>query len=167
MSDPVMERVGIATQCAVTVGATGQGYLDALERLGGAKDAEDFDWAVSHYGVVLQCQNAIALDLATLAAGMLAAGAAMEGSQSDVQLKPGARGLGAWIRTVGVQDEITEHLKSSGLRPGEVSKIIELWKTDPAYTGEMSKLSAGLTAAAPTLHALAMRLLSASGGTGS
>jgi hypothetical protein len=114
MSDPVLSRVGIVAQQAAFTIVTAKGYLDALERLAGAQQAQDLDWAVTHAGVARECRWTIAVDFATTAAAMNAAAGSLTGPPYDVALTPGSGGVLAWFESPGVENELVRHLKDSG-----------------------------------------------------
>jgi hypothetical protein len=156
--DPIVRSLGIATQQQVFTIVTAQCYLDALERLGGAQKARDLSWAVTHYGVVVQCRRTILVNVATSAAALYAVAQSLQGSRYDLTLKKGSGGVRNWINSAGVQRAMAQRLKHAGLTAGEVQAVIKWWKTDPTYQGPTSKLSAQLAQTARKLYRAALRM---------
>jgi hypothetical protein len=158
MSDPVLSRVGIIAQQAAFTLVTARGYLDALERLAGAQQAQNLNWAVTHAGVARECRRTIAVDFATTAAAMNAAAGSLPGSAYDVALTPGSGGVLAWFESPGVEEALVRHFKDSGATTDEITAAIQWIKSDPKYTGSAATLSAELALSAKALYALAERL---------
>jgi hypothetical protein len=156
--DPVLAPLGVAAQRGLFLTVTGRGYLDAAERLLGAQAAHDLDWALAHAGVLDPARWALAVDLATYAAALAAAGGALAGSPYDVALTPGAGGVKAWIETPQAREAVPRQLRRAGLTAEETDATLAYFRTDPGYDGPAGPVSAELTARGIALHALATRL---------
>jgi hypothetical protein len=158
-SDPAVTALGIGSQQSVFTLVTTQGYLDALERFAGAQDARDLNWALAHRGVALQCRPAFAVDVATLAAALFAAGQSLKASQYDPALKAGGTAVKDWIDSSGVERRLSADLEKAGATPAETRKTIDLVKANPGYDGSAATLSAELTESSQRLHGFAQRLV--------
>jgi hypothetical protein len=101
---PGMAAIGIASQYTFFGGVTVQGALMAAERLAGATAAGDYDWAVTHRGVLLQASGTIPTDLALIAAAHRAAGLAIQGTPLDGELASGPTGGGRMDCESGQRD---------------------------------------------------------------
>jgi hypothetical protein len=158
MSDPIFSKLGIASQYGLATAVTARGSLDAIERLAGALDANDYNWAVTHNGVAIQTATQLPVDLATYAAALNAAGPALAGSAYDHQLDTGAGGVKAWIDSPGTRRAMTAHLRHAGLLPAEIDAVIAWWQSDPTYTGPPMRIGERLTSTAVELYDYAVRL---------
>ncbi len=158
MTDPILSRVGIATQQAVFTLVTARGLLDALERFAGAQQAGDLNWAVTHYGVASQCYQTLVVDVATLAAALYAAGQAISGSKFDVSLNPSAGGVQEWTESPGMQAKMWKQMHAAGFLNAEIKAVIEWWKTNPKYSGPQTTASQLFLSAGDSLYTFAQRL---------
>jgi hypothetical protein len=158
LGDPALAPLGIAAQRGLFLTVTGRGYLDAVERLQGAQAAQDLNWALVHRGVADQARWGLAVDLATCAAALHAAGGALAGSPHDAALTPGVGGGKAWIETPQAREAATRQLRRAGLTAAETDATLAYFRTDPVYDGPAGPVSAELTARGTALHALATRL---------
>jgi len=157
-ADPALERLGVVGQYSISAVVTGQGYLDALERLAGAQQAEDLSWAVTHWGVVQQCRDAFAVDLANVAAALFAAAQALKKSTLDLPLDSGGDNLRDWLESPGVERTMARDLTEMGLLPSEVQSTFKLLKSNPVYEGSAPTLSAELEQSSRKIHSCAQKL---------
>jgi hypothetical protein len=158
-SDPALTRLGIAAQYGVSTLVTGQGYLDALERLSGAQAAGDLNWSITHWGVVQQCRQTLAVDLATTAAALFAAAQSLKTSTFDLSLTGNVGDVRDWIESPGVERTMARHLDEAGLLPMEIQAIFRWWKTNPVYEGSAATISAELEQASRKVYGNAERLI--------
>ncbi len=158
MDDPLLSPSGIAIQRAVFTMATARGLLDALERLGGAQQAGDHNWAVTHYGVASQCYQALVVDLATMSAAVYAAGKAISGSAFDVSLSAGAGGIRELIELPGMEAKISKAMRQAAFSTAELNDALRWWKADHKYSGPATTASALLISGGKKLYASAQKL---------
>jgi hypothetical protein len=156
--DPVLGPLAVAAQRSALLLVTARGSLDAVERLQGAAAAGDRDWALTHKGVAVQARWALAVDLATLAAALQAAGRAVAGTPHDVALAPGARAGTAWLETPPVRAGAPGWLRQAGLTPAEVDRALAYLRSDPPYQGSATTTSAHLTATGAQVYDRATQL---------
>lgn len=158
MTDPILSRLGIASQRGVFASVTARCLIDATERLAGAQQARDQNWAVTHYGVALQCYQTLVVDVATLASNLYAAAQVLVGSEFDLPLKPATGGVGQWIESRGTEANISKEMDKAGLLAAEIEGVIQWWRTDPKYSGLETTFSGLLLSSANKLYSSAQKL---------
>jgi HAMP domain-containing protein len=156
---PVLATVAIASQYVFFASVTAQGALVAVERLADAMAAGDYDWAVTHQGVLHEATARIPIDLALVAAALRAAGFAMRGTPADVKLTPGQRGAGQWVANPANEAALSRYLGQSGYTAGQSAEAIAWMRSDPAYQGQPSAISEQLVVVAERLYQTAERLV--------
>jgi hypothetical protein len=156
--DPVVAAVAIASQCTFFAGVTAAGALAAAERLAGAVAAGDYDWAVTHQGVLRQAIARMPVDLGLVAAAQRAAGLAVRGTPADVRLSPGQKGAGEWIADPANEAALSESLRQVGYSPGQVTEGVAWMRSDPVYRGQPSTVGDELVQGAERLYQTAERL---------
>jgi hypothetical protein len=157
-TDPALEPLRVAIQQVMFACVTASGYLDAIERLQGAQQANDQTWALMQRGIADLAREQLIIDLANNGAALYAAGTALKGSQFDVQLDPGLSGAKLWIEDKENQTVFAPQLEASGFTREEMKRVIEYFKSDPIYDGSSSTLSAQIIEAGEKIHASAMKL---------
>jgi hypothetical protein len=145
-------------QQGIFASVTARGYLDAIERLQGAQQADDYTWAVVHRAFADLALKQLIFDLANNGAALFAAGNALKGSQFDIALEPGMSGVKQWIEDKDTQDALAPEFEASGFTREEMKKIVESFKSDPTYNGPSSTLSAQLIENGEKIHAIAMSI---------
>jgi hypothetical protein len=154
-NDPALEPLRVAIQQGVFGTVTGNGYLDAIERLQGAQQAKDLTWSTRHLGVANLARRQLIVDLANNGAAMYAAANALKGSRYDARLKPGPICAKTWIGTRGVQAALTTELQASGFSTAEINKSIAFFRSNPTYSGPPTLASTHLKETAEKIHAVA------------
>jgi hypothetical protein len=157
-TDPALEPLRVVIQQNVFATVTARGYLDAIERLQGAQQANDYTWALMQRGVADLARDQLIIDLANNGAALYAAGNALKGNQFDVALEPGMSGVKQWIEDKKNQATLAPQLEASGFTREEMKHAIAYFKSDPVYNGPSSTLSAQLTEFGEKIHATAMTL---------
>jgi hypothetical protein len=154
-----LARVGIAWQYGVSSLVTARAYLNALERLAGAQQAQDLSWAITHWGVAMQCRQTLVVNLASTAAALYAAAQALKKSAYDYSLAAGGADIRKWIEAPGMEQKMGQQLAEAGLIPTESQAVIEWWKSNPAYSGSAGTLSAEFEGSSQALYSIAERLV--------
>jgi hypothetical protein len=144
--------VAITSQYAFFSGVTAAGVLAAAERLAGAAGAGDYDWSVTHQGVLRQAIARMPVDVALVAAAQRAAGLAIQGTPADAKLSPGQKGAGQWIANPANEAALSRDLRQAGYTADQIAEGIAWMRSDPPYQGQPSTISAQLVLVAERLH---------------